>query len=80
MTENARISFTLAERGSVRLTVFDLRGRRMRTLLDETMEAGPQSPVWDGRAEDGRRVGSGIYWVRLEAADRVFTGRLAVIR
>jgi hypothetical protein len=80
MTETTRIHFDLAKRGPVRLGVFDLRGRRVRALLNQTMEAGRHAPVWDGRGDDSKRVGSGIYWVRLEAAAHLFTKRLAVIR
>lgn len=80
MAGGTRVRFELAERGPVRLAVYDLRGRRIRSLLAGVAEAGEHSVSWDGRSDSGRRVGSGIYWVLMETAGRVFSERLAVVR
>ncbi len=67
MTE---VRFELAASGPVRLMVFDLSGRRVRTLADETMGAGFHTRLWQGRDDAGRTVPSGAYYVRLEANGR----------
>ncbi len=63
----AVIHFVAAEEGRVRVTVFDLAGRRVKTLLDEYRPPGPGSVRWQGRDERGRAVASGVYYVQAQA-------------
>jgi len=60
-----RIEFETAGRGRVRLQVFDARGRRVRTLVDETLPEGRHHADWDGRDDRGRVVATGVYHARL---------------
>lgn len=53
--------------GRVRLDIFDVAGRLVRTLADRDFAPGPQSLIWDARDSDGRAVASGLYLYRLEA-------------
>jgi hypothetical protein len=52
--------------GPIRLTVHDTAGRLVRTLVDGAEPAGTQEVSWDGRDDQGREVGSGIYFLRLD--------------
>ncbi|MBN2414786.1 T9SS type A sorting domain-containing protein [bacterium] len=63
------ITYTAAKPGRVILEVFDIRGRRVKVLVDEVMDAGQHEVVW--RADDmhGQRVASGLYIARLRAGD-----------
>ncbi|GAB5521334.1 MAG: hypothetical protein RhofKO_35850 [Rhodothermales bacterium] len=56
---------TLREAATLRLEVFDVQGRRVRTLLTGPFEAGQQTTQWDGRDQNGARVASGTYLGRL---------------
>ena len=51
-----------------------------RTLLDETLAAGPHEAAWDGRDESGRRAPAGLYWVRLEAGPEAAVRRVVRLR
>ena len=62
------------------LTVFDLAGRRVKTLVSERMHGGRHSVLWDGSNDGGRRVASGIYFYRLQSEDRTLTKKLVVLR
>ena len=73
-----RVSFTLPRAGSVALDVFDLRGARVRGLLEETHPAGRASMAWDGRDDDGRMAATGVYILVLRAGEEV--ARAKVIR
>ena len=64
----------------VRLTLYDLRGRLIKTLVDREQEPGTYAVHWDGRDELDRTVGSGIYLYRLEAGDRVMTRKMTILR
>jgi len=61
------IRFALPAESPVRLTIHDVAGRRVRTLVDRGMNAGAHSETWDGRDDRGALVPSGLYFVRLEA-------------
>lgn len=60
-----RLRYSLARPGFVRIEVLDLRGARMRTLVNGWREAGPAESTWDGTDGDGRSLPAGVYWVRL---------------
>ncbi len=60
------IPFELPVSGDVDLAVYDLLGRRVRTLVKGTWSAGRHQVAWDGRTETGRSVSSGVYLYRLE--------------
>lgn len=75
-----QIKFALDRAGVVRLDVFDLRGARVRTLVDEPMEAGMHEIAWDGRNEAGTGVASGVYVVKLESGTLRQTARLVLLQ
>jgi hypothetical protein len=72
----ATLRFGLARPGAVRLELFDLGGRRVRTLVAGTLEAGPHATRWDGRDDASSPVHAGVYFVRLELPGRTLHSRL----
>ncbi len=58
-----QFAFTLASRGSVRITLTNVQGRSVRTLSGD-FEAGPSMLLWDGRDDAGAAVGSGVVFAR----------------
>lgn len=66
-----RIAFETADAGAVLLRLYDAGGRRVRTLVDARLEAGPHELAWDGRDDAGRRLAAGLYFVRLATGGRV---------
>jgi hypothetical protein len=74
------IRFDLPVAGTVRLAVFDLAGRMVRTLVGEDMSPGTHEVLWDGRDGAGREVGSGTYLTRLEVDGKVQTIRMGLVR
>jgi hypothetical protein len=64
----------------VRLGVHDLSGRRLVTLVDDVLDAGPHNVTWNGRNDDQRVLPSGTYIIRLEARAGVVTRKIVMIR
>ena len=62
-----RIRFELPQEGGVRLEVYDLVGRRVRTLLRGVFPEGSHEVVWDGRSDAGTQLASGVYYCRLHS-------------
>jgi hypothetical protein len=74
------IRFGLAEAGPVELTVYDLAGRRVATLLEDDLPAGERLVSWDCRDDTGRAAPSGVYLYRLVCAEGSLTHRLIIVR
>jgi hypothetical protein len=64
----------------VRLEIFNIRGQRVRTLVNDIKLPGHHSVVWDGRDDHGRSVGSGVYFYRLQAGDFSQTKRMLLLK
>lgn len=74
------VEFTMATAGRAGLSVFDLSGRRVRTLLGEPLGPGAYRIVWNGRDDAGVRVAPGLYLLRLDAAGTVANRRITIVR
>lgn len=59
------IRFELGEAGRALLEVYDVSGRRLRTLADKHFEAGTHLESWNGLDDNGRALPSGVYFIRL---------------
>jgi hypothetical protein len=60
------ISFSLPERAQVSLVIYNILGEKVKTLVNQTMEAGNYNVTWDSKDEAGNSVASGIYFYRLK--------------
>ncbi len=74
------IPFLLDEPGRATLVVYDMLGRRVRTLVDAVLPAGRHTAVWDGRDTASRAVSDGAYVLRLRVDDAYAESRLSVRR
>jgi hypothetical protein len=74
------IRFELPRTGQVRLEIFNITGQRVRTLADGVLSAGSHAVVWDGRADDGRSLASGVYLYRLTGDDFSRTRQMMLIK
>lgn len=74
------IRFAIQERVHVRLAVYDVTGRLVRTLVDQDMAPDVYSVAWNGTDRSERRVASGIYFCRIEAGSFVRTNKMLLLR
>jgi hypothetical protein len=77
---STEISFALSQAGHVRLSVYNVLGQQVRTLIDEDMSAGNKSITWDGRSDNGNPAASGIYFYRIQANDFVDTRKMTLLK
>lgn len=66
---SARIALSVDAARQVRLAVYSLGGRRVRTLVDRKMEPGVHDVIWDGRDDGGLAVAPGVYFYRMTTED-----------
>ncbi|MDZ7362976.1 MAG: SBBP repeat-containing protein [candidate division KSB1 bacterium] len=74
------INYELPKQAEVKLDIYDLQGRRIRTLVNQRQPAGRYTITWDGRNEQGEVVTSGVYIYQLRAGNFVQTRRMALVR
>ena len=74
------IDYSIPQGARVRLAVYDVRGALVKTLVDADKSAGPHAVEWDGRNDGGQRVGSGIYFYRLEAPGATLTKKMVFLK
>jgi hypothetical protein len=79
-TGGTRIAFQLPGSGPVRLDIYDIAGRRVRTLVNSTMTPGAKSAYWDGLDDSGQTVASGVYLYRLVVNGQLLSKRLVIVR
>jgi hypothetical protein len=75
-----RIEYHLAEKGSVFLEIYDVTGRRVRSLVRGELDTGVHEQVWDGTDDAGRPVTSGVYVCRLAAGKFAISRKMILIR
>jgi hypothetical protein len=74
------VAYRLTTAGHVRAEVYDVRGRRIATIEDAIRSAGLHEVSWNGSDEGGHSMPGGIYFVRLELADRTEVSRVVRLR
>ena len=74
------IRFSLDRDTMVRLGVYDLQGRLVRTLVDGAYTRGEHQVVWDGADAQGNAMPSGLYFVKVDDGRRVLTRKMMLVR
>ncbi len=74
------IAFSIPTDSRVTLDVFNIRGQKVRTLLDERMERGEHSVQWTGDDDNGKPCSSGVYLYRMKAGDTTKTSRMLLMK
>ena len=74
------IDYSITGKAIVELAVYDVSGRRVRTLVSERQLPGFYTAVWDGRNDGGRPVASGVYFYRLSAGRDSGVKKMIVLR
>jgi len=74
------VKYTVPSRGHVTVSVYDASGARVATLFDGERPAGAYSMDWDGRADTGAIVSSGVYFTRIEHASGVRTKKMVLLK
>jgi len=71
-----KIRFELPEPAHVSLSIYNIMGQRVITLIDRPMEAGYHTEDWHGSDENGLQVTTGLYIYQLRTEGRVVTKRM----
>jgi len=74
------IEFSVPERADVKLDIYNILGRKVKTLVDREMAAGDYTVQWDGTNQSGHSVATGIYLYRLTAGDHAASRKMLLLK
>jgi len=77
---STNIKFSLPRTENVQLSVYDVKGRMVRTLVNGSEEAGEHTVMWDGKDSGGNSVSSGTYFYRLVTDSRTYNRQMSLLK
>ena len=74
------IAFSTKENGNISLDIYNIRGQKVRTLLNETKQAGKHTVVWNGKDDNGKNVASGVFFYRMKSGKFSSTKKMILMK
>ncbi|MCK4312658.1 MAG: T9SS type A sorting domain-containing protein, partial [Candidatus Cloacimonetes bacterium] len=74
------ISFSIPNNSYIELSIFNIKGQKVKTLVNKVLPAGAHSVTWNGRDSNGKRVSSGIYFYKFKAGDFQKVRKMVLIK
>jgi hypothetical protein len=74
------LSFSLPSEMVCKLEIYNVRGQKVKTLLNESLQSGRHTILWDGKDAFGRSVSSGVYFYRLDTPNRTQTSKMLLMK
>jgi hypothetical protein len=75
-----KIVLNLPEEGNVKLEIYNIKGQKVKTLLDCYMSPGRSEMIWNGEDDNGKRVSSGIYFYQFVTDKKTITKKMILIK
>ena len=70
----------MVEDGNVTIEVFNIRGQKVTTLINEHMEVGDHTLVWEGTNKSNQKVASGIYFYKMKSGNYSSTKKMILMK
>ena len=74
------IHYELPQRSNVQIIIYDLLGKKVKTLISETQDAGYKSVIWNANNNQGQPVSAGVYLYQIKASDFVQTKKMVLLK
>jgi hypothetical protein len=74
------ISFSISEKGKVELSIFNIKGQIIKTVINESLNIGDYSVSWDGFDDSGKSVGSGVYLYQIKTPSKILTRKMMLLK
>jgi hypothetical protein len=74
------LRYDLPENDHVNITIYDMLGRQVKTLMDQTQDAGYKSVIWDATNDYGKPVSAGIYLYQIQAGENISTKKMVLLK
>lgn len=77
---SAHVSYSIAKPCNVNLNIYDVTGRLVKTLVDQSQIPNVYRLIWHGDDNLGRKLGSGVYFIRMDAANFRATKKILLLK
>ncbi len=77
---SATIQFNVPQNSHIKLNIFDVRGNKVKTLLDKNVRQGSHRMTWEGQDDSGKVVATGLYFIHMSAGGIKITRKLTLLR
>ena len=74
------LRYDLPENGLVNITIYDMLGKQVKTLINQTQDAGYRSVIWDATNDYGKPVSAGIYLYQIQAGKYLHTKKMVLLK
>ena len=74
------LRYDLPEQANVNIIIYDMLGRQVRTLVNQTQDAGFKSVIWDATNDFGKQVSAGVYIYQIQAGEFVQTRKMVLLK
>ena len=75
-----KLRYDLPENGHVNITIYDMLGREIKTLINQTQDAGYRSIIWDATNDYGKPVSAGMYLYQIQAGEYISTKKMVLLK
>ncbi len=77
---STQIDFELKKTDHIKLSIYNIKGQLVKTLADDYLQSGSHTYTWNGEDQYGQRIGSGVYFYRLETSGYSQTKKMLLIK
>ena len=74
------INFSIGNEGHVSIDIYNIRGQKVRTLVNDVYGIGDHKAIWNGHDDNGREVGSGVYFYQMKSEGTTATRRMVLMK
>ena len=74
------LRYDLPENSLVTITIYDMLGRQVKTLINRTKDAGYRSVIWDATNDYGKPLSAGIYLYQIQAGEYMQTKKMVLLK
>ena len=74
------LRYDLPEDAMVNITIYDMMGRNIKTLINQTQDPGYKSIIWDATNDQGQLVSAGIYLYQIQAGEYISTKKMVLLK
>jgi len=75
-----KLRYDLPENSHVNITIYDMLGRQVKTLINQTQDAGYKSVIWDATNDYGKPVSAGIYLYQIQTGEYMQTKKMVLLK
>ena len=74
------IVFSNNQDEQIELSIFNIKGQKVKQLISERLIAGQHSVLWDGKDDSGNSVSSGVYFYKLDSAGKLISNKMILLK